>query len=60
MDIVSQVQVQCPFCWETVQFTVDASFGNYEEVIDCPVCCRPMVMCVTVLGEEGVSVIVEP
>lgn len=56
MDFVSQAQVQCPFCWEAVEFPIDSSFGSYEEVVDCPVCCRPMDLSVTISGNEIVSV----
>jgi len=32
----------CPYCWETVNLTLDLSIPEQAYVEDCPVCCRPM------------------
>jgi len=34
--------VQCPYCWQEVEITVDISGGRDQEYVeDCSVCCRP-------------------
>ena len=38
----SAAQVQCPYCGEWVELSVDASAGAQRYVEDCQVCCRPM------------------
>lgn len=41
--MVSLHTVQCPYCGETFETTVDASAGNQDYIEDCAVCCRPIV-----------------
>lgn len=44
-----EVQVQCPYCFETITLVVDASNGSPQEYVeDCEVCCKPM----QILAEE--------
>lgn len=33
--------VQCPFCGESFEITVDTSIDSQRFTIDCEVCCRP-------------------
>ena len=39
---VSEVAIECPFCWETVTVLVDGSVPDQRYVEDCEVCCRPI------------------
>ena len=34
--------VDCPYCGENFETTVDSSAGNQDYIEDCPVCCRPI------------------
>lgn len=36
------VELQCPFCGETIGTSVDVSAGSRSYIEDCQVCCRPM------------------
>ena len=47
------VNIQCPYCWEVIEITVDCSVSSQEYVEDCEVCCRPIVMNIE-LSEEGI------
>jgi hypothetical protein len=51
MELTIPATVQCPFCWEEIEITVDTSQGDYETVEDCSVCCRPWQL--TVRCEAG-------
>jgi hypothetical protein len=42
------VHVQCPYCWQAVQLSIDTSVREQEYTEDCEVCCRPMVLRVTI------------
>lgn len=42
--------VQCPYCWQEWDVTVDCSLARQEYVEDCPVCCRPVVLSITVVN----------
>lgn len=39
--------VTCPYCGEPIELVVDTSAGSTAYVEDCPVCCRPMQVEVT-------------
>ena len=41
----------CPYCAQEFAFSLDASEGNSEFIIDCEVCCHPMT--VSVRMESG-------
>lgn len=45
--------LECPYCGETVDLDVDESGGSRQSFVqDCPVCCRPWQVDVT-LEEDG-------
>jgi hypothetical protein len=48
---LSELDVSCPYCGETITLLVDASAGAQQYVEDCQVCCRPMD--VTVEADDG-------
>ena len=33
--------IQCPFCGQTFELTVDTSVPSQRFVTDCEICCRP-------------------
>ncbi len=42
----------CPYCAQTVEVDVDASGGEQQSYVeDCPVCCRPWQVDVSVDAE---------
>jgi len=40
--------IQCPYCWEMIEITVDCSVNSQDYVEDCEVCCQPIVMQVNI------------
>lgn len=46
---------QCPWCGEPVELVLDASVESQEYIEDCEVCCRPMVVSVTI-DEQDIEV----
>ncbi|MFN2361610.1 MAG: CPXCG motif-containing cysteine-rich protein [Marinobacter sp.] len=44
MSALDSVLVQCPYCWETLEISVDPSVEDQEYVEDCQVCCQPIVV----------------
>jgi Cysteine-rich CPXCG len=34
--------IDCPYCGEGFDISVDCSAGNQQYVEDCPVCCQPI------------------
>ncbi len=48
---------RCAFCGEEIVVSIDLSAGNEQEYVeDCPVCCRPHVIRVTIERDGSVSV----
>lgn len=46
------VDVQCPYCGETITLLMDTSAGAQRYIEDCQVCCRPIVVSLHV-DEDG-------
>jgi hypothetical protein len=42
MNLLEDVDVQCPYCGEVFAITVDTTQGSYGTTEDCVVCCRPI------------------
>lgn len=56
MSGTEPVEIQCPYCGETIEIVVDCSVESQSYVEDCSVCCRPINMTITV-DEEGVPTV---
>lgn len=52
MHSTETVDIQCPYCGETVAIIVDCSVASQRYIEDCEVCCRPLKVAV-LLDEEG-------
>ena len=50
------VQIQCPYCGETIDILVDGSLEMQSYIEDCQVCCRPMELSVT-LSDDAPAVV---
>jgi protein-disulfide isomerase len=44
VSALESVEVQCPYCWEMLDISVDPSVPDQEYVEDCQVCCQPIVV----------------
>jgi len=42
----------CPACGEPIRLIVDTSAGDQEYTEDCEVCCRPLVVTVSIAGSD--------
>lgn len=36
--------ITCPYCWEPIEITLDLTVESQQQVEDCSVCCRPIVV----------------
>lgn len=39
--------IQCPYCWQTNELAIDVAFSEQQMVEDCPNCCRPIALHIT-------------
>lgn len=56
MPAVTERHIDCPYCGEIISVLVDDSVPQQQYVEDCEVCCRPIVLEVTVTTDLDVQV----
>ncbi|MGH8398733.1 MAG: CPXCG motif-containing cysteine-rich protein [Gammaproteobacteria bacterium] len=56
MNSIEPVDIQCPYCGETIEISVDCSVESQRYIEDCQVCCRPIEMTVAI-NEAGLPVV---
>ncbi len=47
--------IQCPYCGEQLDVAIDWSVTRQEYIEDCQICCKPMVLTVSVVTRDGGS-----
>jgi hypothetical protein len=50
--MLEYASIQCPYCGESYEATVDLSAGSQSYVEDCAICCRPIEVALRV-GDDG-------
>lgn len=60
MELLQNRLIDCPCCGESVELVIDCSAGSREYVEDCQVCCRPVLLAVTVADDGTVTVSARP
>lgn len=53
--MLSNVDVQCPYCGEWISLVADESAGSQRYTEDCQVCCQPMVVIVDIDDDGSAS-----
>lgn len=56
MSSTNSTLIQCPYCGAQIELVIDCSVPFQEYVEDCEVCCRPIVLAVSVDDDENISV----
>ena len=51
--------VRCPYCGERLEIFIDRSVPRQEYIEDCQVCCRPIILTVTLDGDDHADAHVE-
>ena len=51
-DMLDTKQINCPYCWESIEILVDPSVDEQDYIEDCEVCCRPIRFLVRVVGDD--------
>ena len=46
--MLTSQSVQCPYCGEPIELLLDGSAGGQDYIEDCPVCCQPVSVHVSV------------
>jgi hypothetical protein len=48
MNCLQEVDISCPYCGEVISILVDGSVEAQQYIEDCQVCCRPIVIVLSV------------
>ncbi len=48
MGLLETRKISCPYCGEMIDIVVDCSIYSQEYIEDCHVCCRPIVLSITI------------
>ena len=43
-SVIQFETITCPYCWESIEIALDLSVDEQQQVEDCSVCCRPIVV----------------
>jgi len=54
---ISEKPISCPYCGEPITILVDGSLPMQNYIEDCEVCCRPIVLDVSVDVDGDVAVL---
>jgi hypothetical protein len=56
-DAETEAVVECPYCGESNEISLDPGSGNDQEYVeDCQVCCRPWLMHVRYLRDGSAEI----
>lgn len=56
MPELTEKTISCPYCGEAISALIDDSLPEQRYIEDCQVCCRPIVLDVSVDAEGDVAV----
>ena len=56
MSSTNTTLIHCPYCGEQNELVIDCSVPYQEYIEDCEVCCRPIVLAVSVDDDENIFV----
>ncbi len=56
MPELAEKTISCPYCGEAISVLLDDSLPEQRYVEDCQVCCRPIVLNVSVSADGNVAV----
>jgi len=58
LPALTEKPISCPYCGESITILVDDSLPEQQYVEDCQVCCRPILLNVSVDSEGDAAVLV--
>jgi hypothetical protein len=56
MSSTNTTVIHCPSCGAQIELVIDCSVPFQEYIEDCEVCCRPIILAVSVDEDEQISV----
>jgi len=56
MTLLDSHYIQCPYCWEQIELSIDNSIEEQQYVEDCQVCCNPISITVNIAPNGSAQV----
>lgn len=56
MQALEEQSCGCPYCGETISLLLDCTQIEQSYIEDCPVCCQPIVVCLSVGPDDALEV----
>ena len=56
MNPLESAHVDCPYCGESLEMTIDTSVRHQEYIEDCQVCCKPIAFRIRISREGEPSI----
>ena len=56
MHELTEQPISCPYCGELITILVDNSLPEQQYIEDCQVCCRPIMLSVTIDADGDATV----
>ena len=53
---MESARIDCPYCGEPLEITVDSSVGRQDYIEDCQVCCQPIQFRIRVSADGTASI----
>lgn len=45
-------KISCPYCGEEIEIFIDNSIDVQDYIEDCSVCCRPIELSISIVGDD--------
>ena len=58
MRFLTEQDINCPYCGETISVLIDPEDSGQQYVEDCQVCCKPITFVAMIEGEDELRVTV--
>ncbi len=49
-------KLSCPYCGESIEIVIDTSLEEQQYIEDCQVCCRPIMLSVSIIDSDQIIV----
>ena len=56
MTLLESHYIQCPYCWEQVELSIENAIEEQQYIEDCQVCCNPIDIIVKIAPDGSAQV----
>jgi len=56
MSLLEGRYIQCPYCWEQIELSIESAIEEQQYIEDCQVCCNPISITVNIVPDGPAQV----